>query len=267
MMVLRSRYTVLAVAASTFLTMAVADTAQAAAVPCGVYGSLFDGVYQPAWSNAIRGVTAQIEYNAPILCQNDVITGSAGKSLSTAWAMVRDHGLTASTFGWAQAGWVKAGSTSGYASGTHEYGQWARDCRWVPPACTSSAASYFTAYGANVRHFEFYYALRQADAQAHMYADGVHITNTDYDPVSLWTSDWRAEFAGETKHAETRMPGRVGDQTAFDFLKYYDQNGTPQFISTSLSHDPTAADYYFEPTTNPPPPGGGQGFKIYDGRN
>lgn len=263
-----------ALLAAMAMASSVGTIGSASALDYGPKRTSFAGSWTP-YRTAILGSRAEIEYIAPLLCGNTSVTAEEGNSVSTAWAMVADDRppklAGKPTTGFAQAGWIKAGKTadSTFLPATHEFGQWTRECKSLPPKLgklepCEDEPIVITGFGGSVENYSFYRAKWDlGDGKMYMYADNRFLTRSDYQPFYSWSDPWRNEYAGETRHLETNMPGSPSNYSAFGSLQFYDSFDVPKYIAPgSLYLDPplSTSSYCQIPYD---PASGTEGMKIW----
>lgn len=209
------------------LTAAVAGTgavhpnsAGAAGSTCGTKSNYLDG-YGTTYQTSIYGVRADIERNDPALCS----PSGGSPSLSAAWAMVTPN----QAYHWAQTGYIKVGTVSPdfpNHTGFHTFAQYTQQCQ---PNCSGSGVT--TAFGDDPGGTATYAAyLRSSDDRIHMTVDGTTLLTMNYDVTGEWVNDWAGQFAAETYHVQSDVPGTSSDRTRFNYIQRYESNGDINFI-------------------------------------
>jgi hypothetical protein len=200
-----------------FLLLPAGNTwAHAAASSCGG-GSKFDGyIYSPDPTDfKVRGAQADISVQVADLCP-------AAQFTSLAWDMVAAHDNS----GWAQIGYIQKNS------GAYLNGFW----QWTQGGGGGLFTGYFNngdiTYDGTVL---FLVARGGNDGLLHMkYTDSLvepHCNMagvcpvTDFDPLSAWSGNPVADYAGEVIHPGDDVPGTSGNRTNFTNVRDKDQDG------------------------------------------
>lgn len=243
--------------------MAVAATVSlappaTAAYACSTRSNYLAGATS-AFNSTVFGARARIEYNNPDLCGND----STGPSFSVAWSMVTAGSATSSSpsrDGWAQAGFGQFGSGAGFGdSGLHVFSQYTLKCKNT--GTCGSTNPYITTFGGTVSTTHYYENyVRASDGRIRMGVDGTVLDVTNYDPSGDWDPDYAGQFAGETGHAASDVPGTSSDPTSFDYVQKYNSNGSISFFSNISRVTSTAARHKSAEFS---PGSGGQGLNIW----
>lgn len=223
---------------------AVDKPASAAGSSCGANEPLLVG-RGSAYSTAIYGARAEIERNVPQLCSS----AGGSPSLSTAWAMVNSRNNY-----WAQAGYIKVGEESPNfpdREGMLMVSQWMRANRGL--------VTRFAPDPGGERMYSVYQS--RSDGHIHMRADGIQIDETEYNPSGVWDPAWSAQYAGETRHYASDVPGTASDKTTFSYLQRYDGNGGVHFVG-SFPLDVNEAPWRYKKTLFPAAVGG-YGMNIW----
>jgi hypothetical protein len=190
--------------------LAMPTSSYAAVSPCGTSANRFAGGAS-SFQVSLWGAKASVQLFDPDLCGNT--------SVSVAWSMVTAASLdTSDASGWAQAGYGRFGTNAGFSqSGLQVFAQWNRWCKNDGSSC----ASLTTRFNPAPSGTEVYKAVyRSADNHIHMYVNDDQIAETDYDPTnSHWDGAWSAQYAGETLHLQTDVPGTSGNRVLFSNLQ------------------------------------------------
>lgn len=72
--------------------------------------------------------------------------------------------------------------------------------------------------------------LRASDGRVVMYADGTKVDDTNYVASNVWNSAWSAQFAGETSHPQTNVPGVESDKVRFRHVQRYESTGDINYV-------------------------------------
>lgn len=84
--------------------------------------------------------------------------------------------------------------------------------------------------------------LRASDDRIHMTRDGLNLLTVDYDVSGKWQNEWRGQWAGETWHLATDVPGTAADPTTINYIQRYESNGDINFV-TSLTTNSSSSRY------------------------
>ncbi|MFT4296596.1 MAG: hypothetical protein QM582_14405 [Micropruina sp.] len=240
-----------------------APTSHAAQNPCGASGNYHDG-YVSTPSTFNYGALARIEYNNPDLCGAD----DTSASVSMAWVMIDAesaiHPGDGNAYNWAQVGYYQAGSSSAWSSGAGigTFAQWTKKCK-ASLTC-GSAVPWVTVFDGKNPTGSWEYKVYRSNSNGHIYmkADTKNIDVSTFDPFGDWSSGWRVEYAAETFHKQSDVPGTTSDPTSVDNIKKADINSTWSFTSkSSLNIGITPGTRYHASTFSPS--GGGFGFRVW----
>lgn len=169
--------------------------------PCPNVGPLsrHDGA-ETSRQNAIWGSRSDIEYDTPAICGSDAI-------FSIAWAMVNGRNTNCGDVGWAQTGYGNFASEAfPVHTGYWEWGQTWTGCANLENYWRNHPSGATKTYNAQ---------YKSGDGHLHLIIDGDQFGETGWNPTNLWAGDWQSEFFGETKFAQSDVPGTVGDPVAF----------------------------------------------------
>lgn len=179
---------------------------------CTNPGNYFDGGYT-TWQIGLFAARATIDRDNPYICDNS--------SSSSAWALL----APSNTKHHAQAG---LGGFPGTDSAIRTFYEWTRACRGEPDCPTGGIVrDYSPAPDGPVRYSVHW---RPGDGKVHMYAGGTHLAETAYATSNVWESAWSAQFAGETWHHETDVPGTKGNKVRFQDVQRYEANGDINYV-------------------------------------
>lgn len=189
------------------------------------------GIIRETPSAAVFGVYSRIEQRNPDLCGSD----STGPSSSGAWSMVTADSENGLHTMWAQSGWTQdATGYPGGPGGILAFSQFTPKCK-ATASCIGDP--YITDYGAAIpAESKYIYRSVQepSDNRIHMYANGVQLAETNYNPEGDWDAAWDHQFSGETFHVGTDMPGTFADKADWDRLQYYNSSGSRINVTLSM---------------------------------
>jgi hypothetical protein len=212
----------------------LAPAAHAASPTCDGMpkGGLPYGILRDTPTSAIFGVYSRIERRIVDLCGDN----STGPSSSSGWSMVTADSENGQNTMWAQSGWTRDGTgfDDETPGGVIAFSQFTLKCN-ATASCTGDI-TVETDYGAAIpegSNYIYRSVQESSDNRIHMYANGAQLAETNYNPEGDWDAAWDNQFAGETFHVGTDMPGTTGDKMDFDRLQYYNSAGTR--INVSLA--------------------------------
>lgn len=211
------------------LTAGPGEQAVAAGSTCGTIGNYFDAAQSANYSSSVYGVRADIERQVPALCS----ASGGSPSISTVWAMLVPATPTTQ---YAQAGYINVGANNAAFPGhpgMHTFSQF-----------TTAAGPPVTAWGSDPSGTTTYKVFyRPSDNRVHMLANNTEIDVMGRDVIGEWSSDWAGQFAGETHHKQSDVPGSMGNHVTFDQIKKYDVSLLTSPITNLNLYTPTWGNY------------------------
>lgn len=259
----RTAWFVIAALLSSLVVSAVNTPPAHAALPCtsAPKMSYFAG-NTTAFSTSIWGASARIEYNNPNLCGDD---GTNSDGLSMAWSMVHAHSANGHNYeAWAQSGYGQGGPANNYwPHQIWQFSQYRRQCAVVSNSCggASTLITKFIYTNPDPKNPWIYTSRWRTDIdnRIYMYANGVMIDKTDYNPAGVWSSKWQGQYFGETKELSSDIVGTAADVTAMDHVRWVDSSQVFHFANLTGS----STDSYRYHATTFSPSSGGTGIHIW----
>jgi hypothetical protein len=131
---------------------------------------------------------------------------------------------------YAQAGYAKFGvNAPAEASGVHIFAEYTRQC--APDNCGTGSKIVRRVVPAPSNGYTTYrVVLRADDDRIHMGHNATNILTMARDVTGEWHPDWRGDFAGETWHSTSDVPGTDSNRTAFNNIEFYNSSGGINFI-------------------------------------
>jgi hypothetical protein len=165
------------------------------------------------------GSTAIIKTRSPTLCTGGTST------FSNAWSLITGRFLVTGP-GWAQTGYVRdtlhsSGALSGFSQEVRLYG-------------LTPVTKYFPGPAQDSTHSYQSYTL--STGYLVLYIDANQVDSTTWKPADNWGSQpWSSQFAGETGHCQTDVPGVLTSKAHFTNVTIK-QNGNWIAPGTMTSH-------------------------------
>lgn len=180
------------------------------ALTCGTLGNYHVGAAKEPSSGQIYGAWAEINVRAANLCTGDV-------TASSAWSMIAEDG----TGGWIQVGYEK----------NAQYGRVSFTQVYKGPGDGTPNTDFFSAVTLDSKWG--YKSRILGDGYGYLYKCDVGASNsncvqykkTSWQPFNFWNGS-HAEYAGETFHQQTDIPGTSSFRTNFEALQEIKGSGS-----------------------------------------
>jgi hypothetical protein len=194
--------------ATSLFLFCLTTPAHAEVYKCGTYhaSSLFDG-YSDASNDPDywEGVSASIVVRSGSVCDTD----TSGNNVSVAWTMVASN---AGKGGYAQSGYYRY-----YGSPLYHFAQYRQTAtsKYVTKFSTNTIAA-----GGTYRYWQqSVYNSAAAQWQIRDNYNTTIILQTNFNTFSAWTLPLSVQFEGETKYAESDIPGTTSAKAHFSSMQ------------------------------------------------